>query len=72
MTDHRTEFLAAGHGALSAHSNVAPGTPGYELRRLERDGLMVSQRVPGVLPNEDVWRYTLTEAGRKAQAEIAP
>ena len=49
--------------------NVAPGTFGYAVRSLERDGLFTSRLVPGILPMEDFWSYEMTEKGR---AEAQP
>lgn len=66
MPDYRTEILRDGGGVLHAESNVARGTYGYEMRRLELDGLLQVERLPGVLPWEGRWNYTLTDAGRLA------
>jgi hypothetical protein len=54
----RREIINDGGATLGAMQNVAHGTYGYQVLKLERDGLLVSKHVRGVFPHEDQWIYT--------------
>lgn len=65
--DPREAILRAGGASLYPWHNVARGTFGYAVLRMEFDGLLRSERVKtGPLPDEHLTRYTLTDEGRAA------
>lgn len=68
-TKWREEILQKGGCDLRPFTNVAHGTYGYEVLRLEFDGLLKGEKVAfGPLSDEYVTRYALTEKGREVAA----
>lgn len=65
-------ILLDGGATLHPANNVAPGTFGYQVLRLEFDGLLAKETVKtGPLPDEQFTRYVLTEKGRTSALMMA-
>lgn len=70
LTDLQHEILSEGSALLSGYTNVAPGTPGGEVRKLIAAGLL--ERSPERFEGDPyAARYVITPTGRAALAEHA-